>query len=172
MYGACVDQKDKDIAIAQLLILVSQYPLYWAYCRLAILYQRTARPRDALKWHKKALRLRPKDQDTWHHLADCYCMLGLFETAEMCYLEYLKLCPNEPHICEDLASIYYDRRDYRNAIAYAKIGATANKGVATKSISILHACYLQTCDYGQLRKLRRKYHTIPSINGFGKYTKN
>lgn len=159
IYGACVDEKDKEIAIAQLLILVAQYPLYWAYCRLAILYQQTARPRDALKWHKKALRVKLNDLDTWHHLADCYSMLGLFETAELCYLAYLERRPKEPHICEDLAQIYYNRRDYFAAIAYAKIGMTANKGTTAKSISILSASYLHTHDYKALSKLRMSQRT-------------
>lgn len=160
-YGACVNEKDSELLIYALMSLLKNYPLDLAVAKIAVLYQKTGRPALALPWHRKYHRLNPADKWALHHYADCCMMLGLRETARILYLEYLQLEPRNPHICEDLARLYLEDRDYEKAIAYAKLAIKTNKGLQERGYGILRVAYLATGNLKALVKIRKHHYKSP-----------
>jgi len=77
---------------------------------------------ESIHFYKKALAIDDLNAEYWFALGDSECKLGNFEAAKPAYEKVMELSPGDENIWLDFSSMFFEQRNYKEAIALLSEG--------------------------------------------------
>lgn len=105
---------DKVVAILRS-ILAEDPKVIDVWFMLGNVYSANDRHREAIDFFKKALALKPDDENATVNMANAYRALGMDEEALLGYRRFLELDPNNAQVLYQVSQILIDRSQYDEA---------------------------------------------------------
>ncbi len=132
------------------------YNIAYTYFKLGMMEKKNEETRrryldDALMEFQKAIKLRPKNKDTWLHLGLTWYELDHFDNAVSAYMEVLKLDSKDPDGHYNLGNVYYEKgfddpTYFERAIGQYRLALKFN-GKDTKSRNNIADCLIRLGRY-------------------------
>jgi Flp pilus assembly protein TadD len=119
-----------------------------AWNNLGVAYGELGHPKQAILYHREALRIKPGYADAWYNLGVAYDKLGQSQQAIVSYREALKTKPNHTKVLNNLGAAYDELGQFEQAITYYRMALQTKPDYADTWYN-LGLAYVK---YGQLRE--------------------